>query len=117
MRDSSVCTWPSVGDVTAPRLWVAKVPPARPPQPSEHLGRRMAVIIARANTDHRFARPQLAEPRVRGRGERAVMPHFEQLYLPDAPREVSFHRQSRVRLEQEAGRTARHPPPPATPRH
>src|SRR5207247_1336189 len=39
------------------------------PQPAEHLGGRMAVMIVRAHADHGFARPQLAEPRVRRRAQ------------------------------------------------
>src|SRR5438093_11102032 len=108
MTDVDVCTLAIGRERDRPRLIGSEDLTAPPPQPSEHLGRRMAVIIARAHTDHRFARSQLAEPRVRGRGERAVMPHLEQLYLPDAPREVSFHRQSCVGLDQEAGRSGRH---------
>src|SRR5438046_10562631 len=35
------------------------------PQPLDHLGRRVAIMIARAYADHGLARPQLAQPRVR----------------------------------------------------
>src|SRR5437773_9540593 len=80
------------------------------PQPAEHLGGRMAVMIVRAHADHGFARPQLAEPRVRRRAQRAVMPDLEQLHPADPPREVTLHRQPRVGLEQQPGAAERHPP-------
>src|SRR5256714_15545337 len=35
------------------------------PQPVEHLGCRMAVMIVRAHAEHGLWRPQLAEPRIR----------------------------------------------------
>src|SRR5205809_7631915 len=79
------------------------------PQPAEHLGGRMAVMIVRAHADHGFARPQLAEPRVRRRAQRAVMPDLEQLHPADPPREVTLHRQPRAGLEQQPGAAERHP--------
>src|SRR5205807_10330576 len=58
------------------------------PQPVEHLGCRMAVVIARPHADHGLARPQLAQPPVRRRGRRAVMPHLEQLHAAYPAREL-----------------------------
>src|SRR2546426_931693 len=74
---------------------------APPPQPVEHLGCWMAVMIERAHADHRLARPQLAEPRIRRGSRRAVMPHLEQLNTAHPPREVPFHRQPRIGLKHE----------------
>src|SRR5437667_12180067 len=57
-------------------------------QPCEHRGRRMAVVVVRADADHGFARAELGEPRVGRRAGRAVMPNLEQLHLADPPRET-----------------------------
>src|SRR5439155_20256171 len=78
------------------------------PQPVEHLRCRMAVMIVRTHADHGLARPQLAEPRIRRRGRRAVMPHLEQLHTAHPPREVPFHRPPRVPLKQQARGAERH---------
>src|SRR5690242_562926 len=47
-------------------------------EPPQNLGGRMPVPVASPHADHRFARRQLVEPRVRGGTARAVMPHLEQ---------------------------------------
>src|SRR5439155_112848 len=74
-----------------------------------HFGCRMAVMIVRPHADHGLARPQLAEPRIRRGGGRAVMPHLEQLHAADPPGEVTFHRQPGVGLKQQARGAERHP--------
>src|SRR2546425_12808916 len=74
---------------------------AVPRQPLQHLGRRMAVMIAAPHADPRLARPQLGEPRVRRRAPRAVMPHLEQLHRPHRPREPPLDREPRVGRSEE----------------
>src|SRR5436190_1094898 len=85
------------------------------PQPAEHLGGRMAVMIVRAHADHGFARPQLAEPRVRRRAQRAVMPDLEQLHPADPPREVTHRRQPAQVIGIAVRRHDQRQPPAAVP--
>src|SRR2546428_778225 len=101
MTDVDVCTLPIGREGDSARL-IRPVDLAAPtPQPAEPLGRRMAVMIVRADADPRFVRPQFREPGIRGRGSRAVMPHLQQLHLADATGEMPLHGEPRVRLEQQ----------------
>src|SRR5213080_1038441 len=109
MTEVDVCTLPIGREGNSAHLVRSEDLTAPTPQPAEHLGCRMAVVIVRAHADHGLARPQLPEPRVRRRAQRAVMADLEQLYPADSPREVSFHRQPRVSLEQEVRAAESHP--------
>src|SRR2546428_528636 len=84
------------------------------PQPAEHLGGRMAVMIVRTHADHRLARPQLAEPRVGRGGRRAVMPDLEQPHPAHPPREGTLHPQARVGPEPQPRAAERHTRRPAS---
>src|SRR2546421_9471439 len=77
-------------------------------QPVEHLGCRMAVMIVRAHADHGLARPQLAQPRIRRGGGRAVMPYLEQLHPAPPPPGMAPPPQPPARPQQKP----RPPPPP-----
>src|SRR2546430_6907265 len=77
----------------SPRLVRSEDLAAPTPQPVQHLRRRMAVMIVLTHADHDLARPQLAEPRIRRGGGRAMMPHLEQLHAAHPTREIPFHRQ------------------------
>src|SRR5438445_4208011 len=101
MTDVDVCTLAIGRKGDSARLVRPENLTAPPPQPAEHLGCRMAVMIARAHADHGLARPQLAQPRIRCRGRRTVMPHLEQLHAAHPPREVPLHRQPGVGLKQQ----------------
>src|SRR5256714_4687197 len=74
----------------------------------EHFGRRVAIAVVPAHADHRLARRQLVEPRVRGRAARAVMSHLQDLHRTHPPGEPRLDRQSRVRLEQHSDGAVRH---------
>src|SRR5256885_6542491 len=79
MTDVAVCTLAIGRKGDSARLIRSEDLTAPTPQPVEHLGCRMAVMIVRAHADHGLARPQLAQPRIRRGGGRAVMPYLEQL--------------------------------------
>src|SRR5436190_9392144 len=108
MTDVDVCTLAIGRKGASARLIRSEDLTAPTRQPVEHLGCRMAVMIVRAHADHGLARPQLAQPRIRRGGGRAVMPYLQQLHPPDAPPEVALHRQPRVGLKQEPSRAERH---------
>ncbi|PYP76889.1 MAG: hypothetical protein DMD25_09685 [Gemmatimonadetes bacterium] len=78
-------------------------------EPLEHLGRRVAVVIVPAHADHRFARRQLVEPRVRRRGLRAVMAHLQHLHPTHGPRQPALDRQPGIGLEQQPHRAVPDP--------
>src|SRR5947208_3014671 len=107
--DVDVCTLAIGRKCDSSRLVRSEDLAAPMPQPVEHFGCRMAVMIVRPHADHGLARPQLAEPRIRRGGGRAVMPHLEQLHAADPPGEVTFHRQPGVGLKQQARGAERHP--------
>src|SRR5205807_8406040 len=70
----------------------------------EHVGRRVAVAVVPAHADHRLARRQLVEPRVRSRAARAVVTHLQELDRPYCPRQPAFHRQAGIGLKQQVHR-------------
>src|SRR6266576_4674114 len=109
MTDVDVCTLAIGRKGDSARLIRSEDLTAPTRQPVEHLGCRMAVMIVRAHADHGLARPQLAQPRIRRGGGRAVMPYLEQLHPAHPPREMPLHRQPRVGLKQEPSRAERHP--------
>src|SRR5690242_19237082 len=74
MTEVDVCTLAIGRKGDRARLVRSEDLTAPAPQPSQHLRRRMAVMIVRTHADHRLARPQLVEPGVRSRRQRAVMP-------------------------------------------
>src|SRR2546421_7470780 len=94
--DVDVCTLAIGRKGDSPRLIRSEDLAAPTPQPVQHLRRWMAVMIVRTHADHGLARPQLAEPRIRRRRGRSMMPHFEQLHPPPPP-------------------PPHHPPPPPPP--
>src|SRR2546423_13852459 len=109
--DVDVCTLAIGRKCDSARLVRSEDLAAPTPQPVEHFGCRMAVMIVRAHADHGLARPQLAEPRIRrGRG-RAVMPYLEQLHPAHPPREVPPHPPPPRRPKKKPGRPRPQPQP------
>src|SRR5438034_788651 len=93
MTEVDVCTLAISREGDSAHLVRSENLTAPTPQPAEHLGGRMAVMIVRAHADHRLARPQLPEPRLRRRAQRAVMPDLEQLHPAGPPRKVTLRRE------------------------
>src|SRR5207247_8076537 len=83
------------GDVA--RLVGTPDPDAVRPEPRHDLGRGMPVGVARADADHRVARPELVEPSVARRRARAVMPDLEQGDRAHLAPQPPFDWQPRVR--------------------
>src|SRR5207248_7283932 len=88
MTDVDVCAMAIGRKGDSARLIRSEDLTAPTPQPVEHLGCRMAVMIVRAHADHGLVRPQLAQPRIRRRGGRAVMPYLQQLRPTHPPPEM-----------------------------
>src|SRR2546423_8338862 len=65
MTDVDVCAMAIGRKGDSARLIRSEDLTAPTPQPVEHLGCRMAVMIVRAHADHGLARRQLAQPRIR----------------------------------------------------
>src|SRR5256886_16480114 len=89
--DVDVCTLAIGRKGDSARLVRSEDLTAPTPQPVEHFGCRMAVMIVRAHADHGLARPQLAQPRIRRGGGRARMPPPEPLPAAHPPRGGALH--------------------------
>src|SRR5207248_4938566 len=78
-------------------------------EPGEHLGRRMAIMVAPAHTDDCLARRELVEPLLRRCAPRAVMADLQEVHPTDRARQTALDRQPRVGLEQEPHAAVPHP--------
>jgi len=89
---SALVPWLETVKVIVPRSSVRSTVDASSLEPREHLGRGMAVPIARAHADHRILGPQLVEPAVRRSAPRERDPTLSSVTCPNRAGNVRFRR-------------------------